>query len=65
MRIRDLSALSPSTKLIDSKITDLPEPVSPDKTFKPFLKSNCAYSINAMFLITNLVIIKETSKFEK
>ena len=43
-----LSDFAPKTKLSASITTDFPAPVSPDKMFRPAVKSICASSINAM-----------------
>ena len=49
-----LSALLPRIKLIESRITDLPDPVSPDNTLSPLSNVISASEIKAMFLTYNL-----------
>ena len=49
--IKDLSALSPNTKLSESMMMDLPAPVSPLKMLSPFCNSRLNCDIKAIFLI--------------
>ena len=56
--IKALSGLPPRTKFMDSIITDLPAPVSPESTFIPSVNIISAFSINAKFLTVSLASIK-------
>ena len=58
VRISSREVLKPRTALIESKIIDLPAPVSPLSTLKPFENSISALSIIAMFSIFKTESIK-------